>query len=80
MNILVKRVQRCTHCDVDAYYTLSIEDFNSDDISVIELCLKCAKRELTKIIDDFPSIKALKMEPAYVTMSVVLIYHNSSFK
>ena len=64
MNILVKRVQRCTHCDVDAYYTLSIEDFNSDDISVIELCLKCAKRELTKIIDDFPPIKAFKMEPA----------------
>jgi superfamily II helicase len=64
MNILVKAVQRCKHCDVDAYYTLSIEDFNSDDISVIELCLKCAKKELTKIIDDFPSIKALKMEPA----------------
>jgi hypothetical protein len=64
MNILVKPVQRCKHCDVDAYYTLSIEDFNSDDISVIELCLKCAKKELTKIIDDFPSIKVLKMEPA----------------
>jgi hypothetical protein len=64
MNILVKAVQRCKHCDVDAYYTLSIEDFNSDDISVIDLCLKCAKKELTKIIDDFPSIKALKMEPA----------------
>ena len=64
MNILVKAVQRCKHCDVDAYYTLSIEDFNSDDISVIELCLKCAKKELTKIIDDFPSIKAFKMEPA----------------
>lgn len=64
MNILVKAVQWCKHCDVDAYYTLSIEDFNSDDISVIELCLKCAKKELTKIIDDFPSIKALKMEPA----------------
>jgi 5S rRNA maturation endonuclease (ribonuclease M5) len=64
MNILVKAVQRCKHCDVDAYYTLSIEDFNSDDISVIELCLKCAKKELTKIIDDFPSVKAFKMEPA----------------
>jgi hypothetical protein len=64
MNILVKPVQRCKHCDVDAYYTLSIEDFNSDDISVIELYLKCAKKELTKIIDDFPCIKELKMEPA----------------
>lgn len=53
MNILVKPVQRCKHCDVDAYYTLSIEDFNSDDISVIELSLKCAKKELTKIIDIF---------------------------
>ncbi len=64
MNILIKRVQRCKHCDVDAYYTLSIEDFDSDDISVIELCLKCAKKKLTKIIDDFQSIKAFKMEPA----------------
>ena len=64
MNILVKPVQRCKHCDVDAYYTISMEDFNSDGISVIELCLKCAKKELTKIIDDFPSIKAFKMEPA----------------
>jgi hypothetical protein len=49
MNILVKPQQRCKHCDVDAYYTLSIEDFNLDDISVIELC---------------PSVKAFKMEPA----------------
>ena len=63
MNILVKPVQRCKHCDVDAYYALSVEDFNSDDISVIELCLKCAKKELTKIIDDFPSVKAFKREP-----------------
>jgi hypothetical protein len=53
MNILVKPVQRCKHCDVDAYYALSVE-----------LCLKCAKKELTKIIDDFPSVKAFKMEPA----------------
>jgi hypothetical protein len=63
MNILVQPVQRCKHCDVDAYYAISIEDFNSEDISVIELCLKCARNELTKIIDDFPSIKAFKMEP-----------------
>jgi hypothetical protein len=63
MNILVKPVLRCRHCNVDAYYTISIEDFNSDDLSVIELCLKCAKKELMKIIDDFPSIKAFKMEP-----------------
>jgi len=41
-----------------------MEDFNSDGISVIELCLKCAKKELAKIIDDFPSIKEFKMEPA----------------
>lgn len=64
MNILVKPVQRCKLCDVDAYYTISIEDFNSDGISVIDLCLKCAKKELAKIIQDFPSIKAVKMEPA----------------
>jgi hypothetical protein len=64
MNILVKPVQRCKLCDVDAYYTISIEDFNSDGISVIDLCLKCAKKELVKIIQDFPSIKAVKMEPA----------------
>lgn len=64
MNILAKPVQRCKHCDVDAYYTLSVEDFNSDDLSVIELCLKCAKKELTKIIDDLLSVKAFKMEPA----------------
>jgi hypothetical protein len=54
---------RCEHCDVDAYYRLSIEDFNSAEVHTADLCLKCIKIKALKAIGDFPAIKSLKIEP-----------------
>jgi hypothetical protein len=54
---------KCVHCDVDAYYRLTIEDFNKADSYKVDLCIKCIKIEAKKIIDDIPSIKSLKIEP-----------------
>jgi hypothetical protein len=56
-------VIQCVHCDVDAYYRLTIEDFNKADSYSLDLCIKCIKIEAKKIIDDIPSIKSLKIEP-----------------
>ena len=54
---------KCVHCDVDAYYRLTIEDFNNADSYSLDLCIKCIKIEAKKIIDDIPAIKSLKIEP-----------------
>jgi hypothetical protein len=54
---------KCVHCDVDAYYRLTIEDFNKADSYKVDLCIKCIKIEAKKIIDDIPAIKSLKIEP-----------------
>jgi hypothetical protein len=54
---------KCVRCDVDAYYRLTIEDFNKADSYKLDLCIKCIKIEAKKIIDDIPSIKSLKIEP-----------------
>jgi hypothetical protein len=54
---------RCEHCDVDAYYRLTIEDFNSAEVYSADLCIKCIRIEATKAIDDFPATKSLKIEP-----------------
>jgi hypothetical protein len=32
---------KCVHCDVDAYYRLTIEDFNKADSYKVDLCIKC---------------------------------------
>lgn len=54
---------RCEHCDVDAYYRLTIEDFNSAEVYSADLCIKCIRIEATKAIGDFPATKSLKIEP-----------------
>ena len=57
------------HCDVDSYYRLTIENFNSADIHTADLCLKCIKVEASKAIEDFPAIKSLKIEPLFSTLT-----------
>ena len=49
--------------DVDAYYNLTIEDFNDSESLSNSLCIKCVKMEMKKIIDRFPAVKSLKIEP-----------------
>ena len=60
---------KCTHCDVDAYYRLTIEDFNSAETYSADLCIKCIKIEASKAIDDFPATKSLKIEPLFSTLT-----------
>jgi hypothetical protein len=59
----------CKHCDVDAYYRLTIEDFNSAERYSADLCIKCIKIEASKVIGDFPAIKYLKIEPLSSTLT-----------
>ena len=60
---------KCDHCDVDSYYRLTIEDFNSAEVHTADLCLKCIKIEASKAIGDFPAIKSLKIEPLFSTLT-----------
>jgi hypothetical protein len=53
----------CEHCDVDAYYKLTIEDFNDTESVCTSLCIKCVKMEMKKVIESFPAVKSLKLEP-----------------
>jgi len=55
--------------DVDAYYRLTIEDFNNADSYNADLCIKCVKTEVKKIIDDIPAIRSLKIEPVLSVLS-----------
>ena len=56
---------KCKHCDVDAYYRISIEDFNSVDSYSADLCLKCIRAEALRAIRDLPTTKSLKIEPLF---------------
>ena len=60
---MLKCMIRCEHCDVDAYYNLTMEDFNDAESVCSNLCMKCVKIEMKKIIDEFPAVKSLKIEP-----------------
>jgi len=60
---------KCEHCDVDAYYRLSIEDFNSAEVYTADLCIKCIQIEASKAIGDFLAIKSLKIEPLLSTLT-----------
>jgi hypothetical protein len=64
---------RCEHCDVDAYYRLAIEDFNSAEVYSADLCIKCIRIEATKAIGDFPATKSLKIEPLLSTLTTTSI-------
>jgi hypothetical protein len=41
-----------------------VEDFNYAQSVHTNSCVKCVKIEMKKIIDSFPAIKSLKIEPA----------------
>ena len=66
---VTKHMIKCEHCDVDAYYRLTIEDFNSAEADRADLCIKCIKIESLKAIGDFPAIKSLKVEPLFSTLT-----------
>jgi hypothetical protein len=59
---------KCEHCDVDAYYRLVIEDFNSAKMYGVDVCLKCVRIEALKAIEDFPATRSLKIEPLFSTL------------
>ena len=59
----LERTTTCEHCHVDAYYELNIEYFNDSGMLTMYLCIKCVKIESKKVVDDFPSIRSLKVEP-----------------
>jgi hypothetical protein len=56
-------MEMCKHCDVNAYYKVTIEDFNISEPWCLDLCIKCIKDEIKKIVENFPAIKSLKIEP-----------------
>lgn len=58
-------MMKCEHCDVDAYYRLAIEDFNSAEVSTSDLCIKCIKIEASKAIGNFPATRSLRIEPLF---------------
>ena len=60
---------KCKHCDVDAYYRLTIEDFNSAETYSDDLCIKCIRINASKAIDNFPATKSLKIEPLFSTIT-----------
>ena len=62
------RIVKCEHCDVDAYYRLTIEDFNSAEAYSVDLCIKCVRIEALKAIEDFPATRFLKIEPLCSTL------------
>lgn len=62
-------MMKCEHCDVEAYYRFTIEDFNTADLCSADLCIKCIKAEALKVICDFPAIKSLRIEPLFSILS-----------
>jgi hypothetical protein len=65
LTLLYISMINCKHCDVDAYYRISIEDFNSVDSYSADLCLKCIRVEALRAIGDLPTTKSLKIEPLF---------------
>ena len=72
----MERILTCKHCNVDAYYKLATEYFNDSEMLTKYLCIKCVKIETKKVVDDFPAIRSLKVEPmmhpAILTRSIAL--------
>jgi hypothetical protein len=54
---------KCEHCDLDAHYRLSIEDFNSAEVYSADLCIKRIKIEESKTVGNFPVTKSFKIQP-----------------
>lgn len=59
----------CEHCDVEAYYRITIEDFNSVDSYNGDLCIKCVRTEALRAIRDLPATKSLKIEPLFSVLT-----------
>jgi hypothetical protein len=71
--MIVMMIMKCAHCDVDAYYRLTVEDFNQSGPYKVDLCIKCIKTETKKIIEEFPAIKSLKVEPVLSVLTTTTI-------
>jgi hypothetical protein len=59
----------CEHCDVEAYYRITVEDFNSVDSYNADLCIKCVRTEALKSIRDLPATKSLRIEPLFLVLT-----------
>jgi hypothetical protein len=54
---------KCEHCDLEAHYRLSIEDFNSAEVYSADLCIRCIEIEESMTVGNFPVTKSFKIEP-----------------
>lgn len=59
----------CEHCDVEAYYRITIEDFNNVDSYNADLCIKCVRTESLRAIRDLPATKSLRIEPLFSVLT-----------
>jgi hypothetical protein len=59
----------CEHCDVEAYYRITVEDFNSVGSYNADLCIKCVRTEALKAIRDLPATKSLRIEPLFLVLT-----------
>jgi hypothetical protein len=66
-------IMKCAYCDVDAYYRLTVEDFNEKEPYNVDLCIKCIKIETKKAIEEFLTIKSLKIEPVFSILATPTI-------
>jgi hypothetical protein len=71
--MMIMMIMKCAHCDVDAYYRLTVDDFNQSHPYEVELCIKCIKTESKKIIEEFPAIKSLRVEPVLSVLTTATI-------
>jgi hypothetical protein len=42
---------------------MTTEYFNDSKVLAKYLCIKCVKIESKKVVDDFPTVRSLKVEP-----------------
>jgi hypothetical protein len=71
--MIMMMMMKCAHCGVDAYYRLTVDEFNQSRPYKVELCIKCIKIESKKIIEEFPAIKSLRVEPVLSVLTSTTI-------
>jgi hypothetical protein len=69
---MILMTMKCAHCDVDAYYRLTVEEFNQSGPYQIDLCIKCIKTESKKTIEEFPAIKSLRIDPVLSLLTATI--------
>jgi hypothetical protein len=63
IRMMIMFIMKCAHCDIDAYYRLTVDEFNQSGPYKVYLCIKCIRTETEKTIEEFPGIKSLRIEP-----------------